>query len=119
MSDEQITVEQIETFYRFLLTGEVPEGYFYDAPNRKVAKGLSARHAWHIIYYLQENLKVLPSAYEICNGCGDFFNSDAEGFCEIDELAGHVACWCEDCIPLRLFAPPSMRRFNFGSRRKR
>jgi hypothetical protein len=70
---EDITQEQIEQFYEFL-QGKVPEGLIMKRPPH-----LSKPMAFRIIYYLQEELGILPDKYERCITCGHIYDSENEG----------------------------------------
>lgn len=87
MSDEAITLEQVQELFDFL-QGTIPEGI-------RLGRGhkprLTRNQAWTVIWYLQEHLGVLPDHYEKCHrrGCdSDLFDSWGEGC---------GALWCENC----------------------
>jgi hypothetical protein len=86
---------------------------------------LSARNAFKIIYYLQEQFEwedengkhhgLLPDKYERCRakGCGALYNSHAEG-CVALRCDWHI-CYkdieCEDCRKYkRLFEPQQEKK---------
>jgi len=70
---EDITEDQIEQLYEFL-QGKVPDGLTMKCPPK-----LSKQMAFKIIYYLQEELEVLPDNYERCLSCGCIYDADQEG----------------------------------------
>ena len=73
MSD--ITVEQVQEFMDFLTGEEMPEGFtFQHAPT------LTRQQAFSVVYYLQEALHVLPDNFEMCQVCGELFDTDYDGF---------------------------------------
>lgn len=83
--DKKITLEQVDELYK-LLQGEVPENVTMKRPPR-----LSQRQAFKIIWYLQEQMRIIPDKYERCVKCGDLYNADAEGGVRRDR------CYCDHC----------------------
>lgn len=73
--NNKITAEQMEQFFEFL-QGEIPDGWTFAEPPQ-----LTPRQAFSVIHYLQEQLRLLPDNYEICDGCGDIFDADEGGVC--------------------------------------
>jgi hypothetical protein len=72
-NEKEITEEQVEALYCFL-QGELPQGWVM-----KRNPKLSQEMAFRIIYYLQEEMGVIPDIYERCVTCGCIFNSENEG----------------------------------------
>lgn len=70
---EEITQEKIEKLYKFL-QGEMPP----DIHMKRHPK-LSSRMAFSIIWFIQEELEILPDRYERCKTCGRIFDSYSEG----------------------------------------
>ena len=70
---KEITEEQVEALYCFL-QGELPQGWVM-----KRNPKFSQQMAFRIIYYLQEEMGVIPDIYERCVTCGCIFNSENEG----------------------------------------
>ena len=70
---EKTTIEQANEFFEYL-QGRVPEGFM----GVKSPK-LSPRMANHVIYILQEHLRVIPDHYEMCCKCHQLYNSWSEG----------------------------------------
>jgi len=70
---EKITIDQVNQFFEYL-QGKVPKKFM----GVKSPK-LSPRMAFHIIYTLQEELKLLPDHYELCCKCHQLYDSYAEG----------------------------------------
>ena len=68
---------------------------------------LSYKKAFHIIYFLQEDIGCLPDHIEQCQDCLDLFDCNKEGFYLSDDYKlngrtlpkkyrGH---WCDNCVP--------------------
>ena len=70
---DEIPIEDVEKFYEFL-QGEVPEGYNIKHPPR-----LSPQKAFLVIYYLQEEMGIIPDRYERCITCNNLYDSHCEG----------------------------------------
>jgi hypothetical protein len=66
---EEVKFKQVEKFYKYL-QGEIPEG-FVGVKSPK----LSSRMAFHVIYVLQEELRVIPDTIERCTRCGDLYDT--------------------------------------------
>ncbi len=78
----------IEEFYNFL-QGEVPEEL---SITRGHQPKLSEKKANHVIWYLQEHLKILPDNIDRCDNCGNLFDSRTEGV--YWEIKGKNYCGC-------------------------
>ena len=66
-------VEWMQEFFDFL-QGDVPEGvYLHNTLT------MTQDEAFSIIYYLQEHLPIFPDYIEVCNNCGELYNSESEG----------------------------------------
>ena len=67
-------IDWINEFYLYL-QGEKVDGIGGDKPYIK----LSQKKAFHIIWYLQEHLRILPDNIERCDICGKLYDSNQEG----------------------------------------
>ncbi len=74
----EITLEQVDEFYRFL-QGELPKEI-----EMKTRPKLSERKAFHVIWYLQEHLRIFPDKFERCCRCGVLYDIREQGFIERD-----------------------------------
>jgi hypothetical protein len=81
MARDEISLEQVEAFYRFL-QGELPPQLHMSRHPR-----LSEPMAFRVIYYLQEIMGILPDRYERCVKCGTIYDSYDEG-----SLKGKLHC---------------------------
>ncbi len=72
-SGKEITIEDIEKLYYFL-QGELPKDI--TMTNRPK---LSERKAFKIIWFLQEEMNLLPDKFERCCRCGRIYDSWKEG----------------------------------------
>lgn len=62
-SEQGVTEEQMLEFFRYLTD----------------KMGMEPKHAFDIIYYLQETMGILPDSWELCARCGNIFDSNREG----------------------------------------
>jgi len=62
-NNEDIDLEMIDRFFYFL------------TKNKK----LSSKKAFDIIYYLQEQLEILPDRFEKCTSCKEMYDSHQQG----------------------------------------
>lgn len=106
---EDIELGQVQEFYEWLQQKRKIEGFdFRSEPN------LTDLQAFSVIYYLQEELGVLPDKYERCEKCGRIFDSYEEGAYingettivtdNNEEIEANFpeemyGCYCEDCRP--------------------
>lgn len=71
---EDITLEKVQVFYEWLQGKDRPDDIcFQHSPH------LSAGEAFSVIYYLQEELEIVPDSYEKCRECGELYDSYVEG----------------------------------------
>lgn len=106
---DKIELEKVQAFYRWLQGGEPPERMSF-----KKQPHLTADEAFSVIYYLQEELEILPDNIEKCRECGELFDSCNEGTSisedttiidgDGNEIAGNFqeeeyGLYCEDCRP--------------------
>jgi len=84
MLTEEITLEQVEEFYRFL-QGKLPAEMIMACRPK-----LSERKAFKIIWYLQEHLRIIPDKFERCS-CGVLFDMGREGHLKQGKM------YCDRC----------------------
>lgn len=72
----KIELEAVQKFYEWLQGGTGPDGICFRG-NPKI----TADEAFSVIYYLQEELKVIPDNYEQCRECKCLYDSYEEGAC--------------------------------------
>lgn len=75
MDRNDVTFEQIKELMNMLTGGELPEGMIMVTQPK-----LSREQAFSAIWFLQEHLCVLPDHFEMCNVCGDLFDTRHDGF---------------------------------------
>ena len=101
--DNEITEEQMQELHNFLTGKSLPK---WMEPMRH-RPWLCDQAAFNVIYYLQEQMHVLPFTYEMCKACHRLYDSDKEGF-TVDAYntmdgkpvpASYHGHYCEDCIP--------------------
>ena len=95
----RITFEAVDELYQFLQGVEVEHGIkCKDMPH------LSPSEAFSVIYFLQEQLEVLPDWAEQCENCETLLDAESEG--HYGEGIGHYCdsctseCECADCKEL-------------------
>lgn len=71
---ESINIKSIQEFYEWLQGKSCPKKLHFEEK-----LNLTAKEAFRVIYYLQEELKVFPDKYEKCLVCGWVYDSDYEG----------------------------------------
>ena len=99
---EKITDDQMQEFWEFLRGESIPDGMTVDEQPK-----LTDKAAFAVIYYLQERLRILPDAFEMCKTCHQLYDSDSEGFSidDSDTCDGepvpekYHGTYCEFCIP--------------------
>lgn len=102
------TLEKVQEFYNWLQGESRPDGIeFTNSPK------LTPEEAFCVIYYLQEELWVLPDKYEMCRECKDIYDSENEGACikeestvvkDGEEIDGNFpeemyGLYCDNCRP--------------------
>jgi len=103
--DPKTDLESVEEFFEYLTTDKLPEHWA-----RRWLRKLPPRQAFEIIYYLQEELGLLPDTFEMCRACRALFDSDREGTCidSTSRLRGkpvpmkYWGNWHDECLPERL-----------------
>lgn len=107
LSDEYTSIkDRVTVLYDYLAEGRLPDGVKCFQPK------MSRKHAFSVIWFLQEIIHCLPDHIEQCDGCSDLFDTDSEGYCLDDqyELAGKTlpkkywGHWCNSCVPNVEFA---------------
>lgn len=102
LSDEYVSeLDRATKLYEYLVGGDMPDGVVCWQPK------MSRKHAFDVIWYLQEIVDCLPGHIERCQGCDDLFDTDSEGYCLDDqyELKGKTlpkkywGHWCDNCVP--------------------
>lgn len=71
---EKISQEKIEEFFDWLQGNSCPKNIHF-----KCKLNLSAEQSFSVIYYLQEELGILPDKYEMCQECKSIYDSENEG----------------------------------------
>lgn len=67
---------------------------------------LTPQQTFEVIYYLQEELEVLPDHYELCSACEALYDTQHGGMFLDQDLVDEI--WCEDeLLPL----PEQMDKF--------
>lgn len=102
LADNYISVvDKVTELYDYLCGGDMPEGVTCWQPK------MSRKHAFSVIWFLQEITRCLPDHIENCQGCDALFDSDSEGYRLDDqyELNGKTlpekywGNWCDNCVP--------------------
>jgi len=83
----KIELEQVVEFQEFLMGKRLglqlrPSGQ----------PKLTQKNANRVIWYLQEVLRILPDNYEMCDECGELYDSDCCGYVGDDDLN-----YCDNC----------------------
>ena len=106
---DKMGLEAVQKFYEWLQGGDSPDGISF-----KVNPKLTAEEAFSVIYYLQEELEILPDHYEQCKECKCLYDSHTEGTSiyeestiindEGNEVDGNFpektfGMYCDDCRP--------------------
>ncbi len=102
LSDKYVSeLDRVIEIYEYLAGGDMPGGVTCWQPK------MSRKHAFDVIWFLQEVTHCLPDHIEKCKGCDNLFDTDCEG-CFLDdqyELRGKTlpkkywGHWCVNCIP--------------------
>jgi uncharacterized paraquat-inducible protein A len=80
-------IEWVNEFYQFL------QGNCPDRIKMKHPPKLSAKKAFQLIWYLQEQFPLIPDQIEQCSFCDELFDSDAEGYYH-EKTSKH---YCDSC----------------------
>ena len=92
---------KVTELYDYLAGDNMPDGVHCWQPK------MSRKHAFDVIWFLQQITGCLPDHIERCEGCDNLFDTDHEGYCLDDqyELDGKTlpkkywGDWCQDCAP--------------------
>lgn len=79
---KQMNLEEVQKLYEFLQGKEMKSYTFREQPR------LSPEAAFAVIYFLQEEFGVIPDYYEVCENCGniyDSYDSNTVGLCDYCE----------------------------------
>lgn len=85
---EYVTLEDAQALIDFL------QGYCPDNLSIQNMPTLNAQQAFAVLYYLQEQMELIPDTYEMCDSCHELYNADSEGFCVGDTH------FCDNCTYL-------------------
>lgn len=85
----EINLETVQELHRFLSVGELPEATEMTAPPK-----LGVNKAGKVIWYLQEYLGIIPTNFEMCCSCKEFFDCHEEG--EYQARTGRH--YCDSCL---------------------
>jgi len=86
MNNTEVTIEQVEQFISMLTGGELENLILVEQPK------LSKRAAFCVVYYLQEEMRIIPDTFEMCMDCEDIFDAQY-GYIRQSDNA-HI---CPDC----------------------
>lgn len=94
-------VDRVIELYDYLSEGKVPEGVHVWRPK------MSRKHAFSVIWFLQEIIHCLPDSIERCDNCDYLFDTNNSGYYLDDqyELKGkplpkkYWGHWCDNCVP--------------------
>lgn len=85
---QDITLEKVQELFRFLAYGETPEGMIVKYPPK-----VGPRKAMSIVWFLQEQMDILPDRFEMCVTCKEIYDTYTEG--GYNEKTGRHHCdWC-------------------------
>ncbi len=102
LTDNYISiVDKVTVLCDYLAGGDMAEGVVCWQPK------MSRKHAFSVIWFMQEIIHCLPDHIEACRSCGDLFDTDCEGYHLDDQydLKGKTlpkkywGCWCDNCVP--------------------
>ncbi len=102
LADNYVSItDKFTELYDYLAGGKMPDGVKCFQPK------MSRKHAFSVIWFLQEITGCLPDHIERCQGCNDLFDTDSEGY-QLDDqydLNGKTlpkkywGNWCNNCVP--------------------
>ncbi len=102
LTDKYISIkDQVIKLYDYLSEGKVPEGVHVWRPK------MSRKHAFSVIWFLQEIIHCLPDHIEQCDDCLELFDTDREGYYLDDQYKlgnrtlpkKYWGSWCDNCVP--------------------
>lgn len=106
---ESIDIESVKQFYSWLMGQGSPDGIY--TASQPV---LTEEEAFAVIWYLQEELEILPDKFERCRECGIIYDRDNEGTgvnrdTTVPDGQGKLVpgnfpesmwgCYCDECRP--------------------
>ncbi len=94
---EDISIDEVAQFYDWLQGESCPEDLHFE---NKL--NLTEEQAFDVIYYLQEQMRIIPHNYERCRRCGRLFDSHKEGINVSEETEGNFSeemygFYCDNC----------------------
>lgn len=84
----KIEIEKIQQFHDFLTGASIPEGVLAKSPK------LKPKAAMTVIWFLQEVSRIIPDRFDMCDDCGEMFDSLSEG---IHLVTGRRNNICDNC----------------------
>jgi hypothetical protein len=87
-SNKPVTIERVEELMAFL------QGNQIEGITCKPMPRLSGRAAWSVIYFLQEQMDLIPDHFEACVSCGVLYDAEEEGRF-IERTGRHYCGGCE------------------------
>lgn len=85
-NDKPISIEQVESLYHFLQGQEIDGIHCENMPH------LTESEAFSVIYFLQEQLEVLPDRFEACMECEVLVDTEVDGYYKED-----AGTYCDNC----------------------
>lgn len=83
--ENYVTLEEAQALVDFL-QGNCPDNLSIQNMPK-----LDAQQAFAVLYYLQEQMQLIPDTYEMCDSCHELYDADSEGICIGDKH------FCSDC----------------------
>lgn len=103
--NDKITLEQVQNFVDMLTGKPVDEMNLTHQPQ------LSRREAFSVVYYLQEEMGIIPDHYEMCSECEYIFDSQCAGGTRKSDDA-----WlCDECATLYDYCERCCQLVPYGS----
>lgn len=88
MNQTDITLEQVESFVQMLTGGDTGDIKLSAQPK------LTRKQAFSVVWWLQEEMHVLPDRFEMCDTCDELLDSECEHWFM---RKGDNAGLCDDC----------------------
>lgn len=86
------SLESVEVLYQMLRGGELPDGMTMPRGHQP---RLTAKKAMSVIWFLQEQMGLIPDHYEACSVCEDLFDTWSEG----TYVQSECKHYCGNCRP--------------------
>lgn len=80
-----VTLERTQELFDFLAYGKMPEGMIVKRPPK-----IGPRRAMSVIWFIQEQMHLLPDHFEMCVTCKELFDTYVEG--DYNEKTGRYHC---------------------------